>query len=80
MVTNTTSIPWVARADIEQLTIEVPPIEAQRAIAAVLNAQDKEVRILRRRLDALKRGKKGLLQQLLTGKVRVKVDAETVKI
>lgn len=45
----------------------------------MLNAHDKEVALLSRKVDGLRRRKKGLMQQLLTGKVRVNVDAETVK-
>ena len=53
--------------------LKLPPLEEQKAIAAVLNNQDQEIRLLRQKLDALRRQKKGLMQQLLTGKVRVNV-------
>ena len=51
----------------------LPRIEEQRRIAAVLTACDEEIELLGQKLSALKRQKKGLMQQLLTGKVRVKV-------
>jgi len=51
----------------------LPPLEEQRRIAAVLNACDKEITLLKQQLDALKRQKRGLMQKLLTGQIRVKV-------
>ncbi|MHB0959285.1 MAG: restriction endonuclease subunit S [Pirellulaceae bacterium] len=54
----------------------LPSLSEQRAIADVLNVQGLEIELLSRRLDALKRQKRGLMQQLLTGKVRVNVDGD----
>lgn len=51
----------------------LPPMPEQQAIAAVLNTAGQEIALLTRKLDALRRQKKGLMQQLLTGKVRVNV-------
>ncbi|MEZ6142557.1 MAG: restriction endonuclease subunit S [Zavarzinella sp.] len=65
--------------DLAAMKLNLPSLEEQKAIAAVLNAQDKELQLIERRLNALKQQKKGLMQQLLTGKARVNVDAETVK-
>ena len=45
----------------------------QRRIAEVLAACDRELDLLARKRDALQRQKRGLMQQLLTGRVRVKV-------
>ncbi len=58
-------------SDLGSMKLNLPPVEEQKAIAEVLNAQDSEIDLLSRRLDALKRQKKGLMQQLLTGRVRV---------
>lgn len=58
-------------SDLSNMKLTLPSVEEQKAIAAVLNTQGEEVTLLVRRLDALKRQKKGLMQQLLTGKVRV---------
>jgi type I restriction enzyme S subunit len=65
--------------DLAAMKLNLPSLDEQKAIAAVLNAQDKELQLIERRLNALKQQKRGLMQQLLTGKVRVNVDAETVK-
>jgi type I restriction enzyme, S subunit len=37
----------------------------------VLNAADREIDLLRKQLNAFKQQKKGLMQKLLTGEVRV---------
>ena len=66
-------------SDLASMKLKLPPVEEQKAIAAVLNVQDNEIRLLGRRLDAVKLQKKGLMQQLLTGKIRVNVEAEKVK-
>jgi type I restriction enzyme S subunit len=46
-------------------------IAEQRKIATVLSAADREIDQLIQKLDAYKQQKKGLMQQLLTGKKRV---------
>jgi type I restriction enzyme S subunit len=55
-----------------QIHVRIPAVSEQQRIVAVLRAIDSEVEILRRELDALKTQKKGLMQKLLTGQVRVK--------
>ena len=40
---------------------------------AVLSACDEEIKLLEKQLDALKEQKRGLMQKLLTGEVRVKL-------
>lgn len=46
-------------------------------IATVLTAADKEIEILKAKLSYLQQEKKALMQQLLTGKRRVKIDEAT---
>ena len=46
----------------------------QKAIADVLSTADDEINLLNQKLEALKEQKKGLMQQLLTGQIRVKVN------
>lgn len=53
---------------------KLPPLKEQQKIAAVLNAADEEISALQQKIEALKQEKKALMQQLLTGKRRVKVD------
>lgn len=49
-----------------------PSFEEQAAIAQVLQAADKEISLLKAKAEKLREQKKGLMQQLLTGKVRLK--------
>ncbi|HHC7270752.1 TPA: restriction endonuclease subunit S [Vibrio parahaemolyticus] len=48
----------------------------QQKIASVLTAADKEIEVLEAKLAHFKQEKKALMQQLLTGKRRVKVDED----
>lgn len=45
----------------------------QQKIAEILNKSDKEIQILNSKLEKLKEQKKGLMQKLLTGQIRVKI-------
>lgn len=51
--------------------LAVPSIEEQQTIAAVIFTADQEINILKQKLNHLKKEKKALMQQLLTGKKRV---------
>lgn len=60
--------------DIKTLHILAPTLIEQQKIASVLTAADKEIELLQAKLTHLKDEKKALMQQLLTGKRRVKVN------
>lgn len=60
--------------DIKTLNILAPTLIEQQKIASVLTAADKEIEIFESKLAHLKQEKKALMQQLLTGKRRVKVE------
>lgn len=51
--------------------IPLPTIGEQRQIVEVMNVAEKEIGTLGRKLQSLKDQKRGLMQQLLTGRVRV---------
>ncbi|MBR2858653.1 MAG: restriction endonuclease subunit S [Alistipes sp.] len=55
------------------MNVMLPPLPEQKAIAEVLTAADDEIATHRKKLDALRLQKRGLMQQLLTGKTRVKI-------
>ncbi len=55
-----------------KIKVTIPSIAEQHKIAEVLGLLDEEIVLLRKELDALKRQKLGLMQQLLIGDVRVK--------
>lgn len=59
---------------VKEFLIPLPSINEQRQIASVLCLADNELTIIQLQLENLKQQKKALMQQLLTGKRRVKVD------
>ena len=59
---------------VAKCKIELPNIDEQQKIAAVLTTADQEIDNLRAQLNHLEKEKKALMQQLLTGKRRVKVE------
>lgn len=61
-------------SEFQYLPISLPcPVE-QKAIAEILSKADEEIELLNKKLEAFKQEKKALMQQLLTGKIRVKVN------
>ena len=57
--------------DFARIPVSVPSRDAQEAIAHILKGCDDEIALLKRQLEALKAQKKGLMQKLLTGQIRV---------
>ncbi len=55
------------------LKVPIPTIHEQQKIASVLSAADKEIELLKNELERLQQQKKGMMQVLLTGEVRVKI-------
>jgi type I restriction enzyme S subunit len=60
---------------LKSLKLKIPELVEQDKIASLLSAADSEIETHQKQLAALKAQKKGLMQQLLTGKKRVKVDS-----
>ena len=65
-------LPNIQKNMIENFSIVEPLLDEQQKIAEVLTACDDEINLLNLKLENLKRQKQGLMQQLLSGKVRVK--------
>ena len=63
----------VTPTDFFSLVMLLPTLPEQKAIAEVLTTADDEIATHRKKLDALRLQKRGLMQQLLTGKTRVKI-------
>lgn len=57
--------------DFSKIKYQVPSFEEQNAIAEILKTAEKEIQLEKQKLEELKEQKKGLMQQLLTGKVRL---------
>ncbi|HVU44479.1 MAG TPA: restriction endonuclease subunit S [Terracidiphilus sp.] len=60
------------KKDFLKIAIPLPHLDEQEKIAGLLGSCDRELDLLRRQLNALRMQKKGLMQKLLTGQVRVK--------
>lgn len=69
------AVPSINQSDLSRFKIKFPPLPEQQKIAAVLTAADNEIDLLQKKLAFLKQEKAALMQQLLTGKRRVKVEA-----
>jgi type I restriction enzyme S subunit len=70
--------PNISQQIIKNLLIPIPSIKEQIEIANILAILDKKIQNEKKKFDSLSNLKKGLMQVLLTGKVRVKVDDEVV--
>jgi len=55
-----------------KIKIDLPPLREQKAISAFLKDADKEIELAEEKLANLQSQKRGLMQQLLTGKKRIK--------
>ncbi|HCD1559562.1 TPA: restriction endonuclease subunit S [Escherichia coli] len=64
----------LSKKDFEHIRFIVPKVNEQQKIASVLTVADKEIELLQAKLAHLKEEKKALMQQLLTGKRRVKIE------
>jgi len=56
---------------LNNAVIPVPPMYVQRNIAEILKSADEEVELINKRIETLRTQKRGLMQKLLTGEVRV---------
>jgi type I restriction enzyme, S subunit len=63
----------VSYEDFSILKLPYPDVKEQEAIAKVLDAAIREVKLYEQKLAGLQQQKKGLMQKLLTGEVRVTV-------
>jgi type I restriction enzyme S subunit len=64
-------VPTLNRNDVHQFVVACPSPKEQTAIATVLSDMDAEIAALEARRDKTKQIKRGMMQQLLTGKVRL---------
>jgi type I restriction enzyme S subunit len=69
-----TSIPHLFQRDMKNLNIPLPPLQEQQRIVNTLSLVDKKIELETKEKAKLERIKLALIDLLLTGKVRVKVD------
>lgn len=65
--------PHVHPKDLAPMMLRIPSLEEQNAVVKIILSSDKEIETQRKKLEALRQQKQGLMQQLLTGKTRVKI-------
>jgi type I restriction enzyme S subunit len=68
------AMPMLNKGTFVKIKLTIPTFLEQQKIASVLSAADKEIALLRQELTNLTDQKKGLMQKLLTGEVRVKMN------
>ena len=57
-----------------EINVTIPKLEEQKAIAHIFYEIDKDIITQKKLMDNINIQKKGLMQKLLTGEVRVKID------
>lgn len=63
----------ISRINLEKIMIPIPKIEEQKQISLILSSVDEQIEQYESKKEKLQELKKGLMQKLLTGKIRVKV-------
>ena len=66
-----TGVPSLSKSTIERIMIPLPPLAEQEKIAEILSTWDKAIEKQIQLIQKLELRKKGLMQQLLTGKKRL---------
>ena len=66
-----TKVSSISKASVAQTKLIVPGYEEQQAIAEILSNMDSEIEALQQKLDKYRQLKQGMMQQLLTGKIRL---------
>lgn len=66
-----TKVSSVTRASVSLTKLLVPEYEEQKAIASILSDMDDEITELEKKLEKYKQVKQGMMEQLLTGKIRL---------
>ena len=61
----------ISKKDFSALSFLVPPLPEQQAIAQILSDMDTEIEALEQKRDKYKAIKQGMMQELLTGKMRL---------
>ena len=60
--------------ELKEFSLACPPLQEQKKIASILTSMDKNIEEKQRKLQQTQSLKKSLMQDLLTGKVRVRVN------
>jgi type I restriction enzyme S subunit len=71
---QTTNLASINSSQLKLFPVLLPPIKEQLKICEVMGSLDFRIALSEEKLTRLNDSKKALMQDLLTGKVRVKVD------
>lgn len=66
-----TKVSGISKSNIGKITISVPPVDEQTAIATLLSDMDAEIAALEAKLAKARSLKQGMMQELLTGRIRL---------
>ncbi|MCL8009180.1 restriction endonuclease subunit S [Gelidibacter japonicus] len=70
---GTQAVPLLNKTDFSAINVVNPPMQEQKIISEILKTLDEKTEILSEKKETYQVLKQGLMQQLLTGKIRVKV-------
>lgn len=73
------AVPIVNKKEFTLFKIPLPPLPEQKKIADILSAWDRAIDLTQKLIEARQRLKKGLMQQLLTGRMRFPEFGKPVK-
>ena len=65
------SVFGISKKAIKSIQLFLPPLEEQKAIARILSDMDEEIEVLEQKRNKYQDIKKGMMQELLTGKTRL---------
>ena len=69
--TGATTVKHLSHDDVASIVLKLPPLKEQEAIAEALTVIDDELEALTEQVSKLRMVKEGMMQDLLTGKVRL---------
>ncbi|MCL7390418.1 MAG: restriction endonuclease subunit S [Thaumarchaeota archaeon] len=62
----------ITKKDLEELLIPLPPIKEQEKVSGILTMIDRTIELYHEEREGLERLKRGLMSELLTGRIRVR--------
>lgn len=66
-----TKVTGISKTNITKITLSIPPIPEQAAIATIISDMDAEITALEEKLSKTRQIKQGMMQELLTGRIRL---------
>ncbi len=66
-----TKVSGISKANIAKINLPVPPLPEQEAVATILSDMDEDIAAIGQKLTKARQIKQGMMQELLTGRVRL---------